>query len=234
MRRQAPGDGCAGRRARIHGTWGRVAICCAFCGVFTASARAASDPRVEVASVEPARNDTMIVCTLVTSGLPDPPSRETLESGLPSSVTLALTVLDVTGNAVCDAQEEVRIEPDLWEETLLLRTPLFERRASSIEEIAGWLARLGPIPVAPLAGLGGEEPFRIRVRLAVHPLAPAEIRRVRALFGGGDPEDDADRREVSIGFGSVLRYFLGKRPGEEWVADRTSLPFFRGSLPREP
>jgi len=72
------------------------------------------------------------------------------------------------------------------------------------------------------------------VRLAVYPIAPAEIERVHALFGGGPSESEADRREVSVGLSSLVRYFLGDQPDEDWVADATSGPFTRQSLAEAP
>jgi hypothetical protein len=189
--------------------------------------------RVHIDGVETARNDSLLLCSLRTQGLPDPSSRATLESGLPSSIVLAFRVLDQSGDEVAQARTEVRIEPDLWEGIFTLRTPLAQRRAETLEQVEAALARLGPLPVYPLAALPPQSPLRLQVQMAIHPLAPREVERVRALFGE-DAVEEGGRREVSVGVGTLLRYFLGKSPGENWVAAVTSDTFRCAGLPAEP
>jgi hypothetical protein len=184
--------------------------------------------------VEPARSDTALVCAVRTSGLPDASSRETLRSGLPSSLVLAFSLLDPSGRERGGTQVEIRVEPDLWEDVLVVRMPSLDRRVTSLEGVASLMARLGPFPVVPVHRLGSAHGHRVRVRLAVHPLAPAEVRRVRALFGGESDPDDPDRREVSAGLGTLLRFFLGRGRGGDWAAEATSSPFTLESLPRAP
>lgn len=198
------------------------------------AARAASREEVRIVAVEPARSDTALLCSVRTSGLPDASSRETLGSGLPAAVVLAFSLLDPSGHERGGSRVEVRIEPDLWEDVVVVRTPLSERRAASIEGVASLMGRLGPFPVLPMRLLDPGQSLRIRVRLAVHPLAPAEIQRVHALFGGEASGGDPDRREVSAGLGTLLRYFLGRERDAGWAADVTSPPFTWGSLARAP
>lgn len=175
---------------------------------------------VRIEGLEPGIIDTSLVCTLLTSGLPDLASRETLASGLPSALVIAFSLLDAAGNERAVSRVEVRIEPDLWEQTLVVRSPLAERRATSLEEVAQLMARLGPLPVLPLARLPVPPLLQIRARLAVQPLAPAELDRVGALFEGGRTSAaEPNRHESSVRLGSLVRYFLGKQPGEDWVAE---------------
>ncbi len=187
---------------------------------------------ISIVSIEPVREDSLLVCTLNTDGLPDAPSVETLESGLPSALVVALALIDRSGHELGGSRAEIRIEPDLWEEEWVLRTPRLDLRLSSIEEVAEHLARLGPLPVLPIDLLSDRATVRIRARLAVHPLAPAEILKVRALFGGQG--SDPDRREVSVGLGSLIRVFLGGQPEEDWVAEAFSPPFTPETLGGQP
>jgi len=200
------------------------AVCvCALAGASGARAD------VSIREVTPSRTDTLLVCTLRTAGLPDARSRETLASGLPSAIVVALTLFDASGHERGTSRAEIRIEPDLWENLFVLRMPTADLRLSSLEEVAAHLAEMSPLPVAPLRLVDAVGALTLRARLAVHPLAPTEKRRVHALFGGGT--DEPDRREVSVGLGSLVRYFLGRSPDETWRASASSEPFHRATLP---
>lgn len=189
-------------------------------------ARAQSEGRdVQIVRVEPVRTDSTLECTVVTSGLPDARSRETLASGLPSSLTLSITLLDGAGRERGTTQAEVRIEPDPWERTFVVRSPFGLQRASSLDELAAQLRRLGPVTLARPGAFDHSRPARLRVRLAVHALAAAEADRARSLFVGDMSGNGADRREVSAGLGTLLRYFLGRTPASQWRAEATSAPF---------
>ncbi|MCA9729359.1 MAG: hypothetical protein KC729_16845, partial [Candidatus Eisenbacteria bacterium] len=108
-------------------------------------------------------------------------------------------------------------------------TPAGELRVRSISDLGRVLTDLGPIPVAEMGTLDPSTPGRIEARLAVHPLAPSMSREVRSLIA--DP-DDADRREFSVGIGSLLRYLLRKDDDESWSARAVSPPFLLAELPR--
>jgi len=193
--------------------------------------------RADIAIVDlvPGELDSLIVCTVSTRGLPDARSAETLESGLPAALIMAFSLLDADGREIGHSRVEVRIEPDLWEQVFLIRTPLMDQRVESLDAVSEILGRLGPLPVLPIGGLEEQSIMRLRLRLAVHPLATAEVERVQSLFGGEPDEDeeDTDRREVSVGLGSLVRYFLRRSPDEDWVADVTSGRFTRASLAEE-
>jgi hypothetical protein len=191
----------------------------------TDAARADSKEDVRIDEVLLGWNDSLLVCTVGTEGLPTPPARETLESGLPSSLVFALTLLRVDGGEISTTIAEVLIEPDLWEGILRVHAPLFDTRAGTIDEVAATLRNVGPLPVLRLSDLGGERLVRLRVRLAIHALAPGEIERMHALFTGSAPMEDPDRREISVGVGVLIRRFLGRDSRETWSAESISPPF---------
>jgi hypothetical protein len=199
-------------------------------GLATLDAPAGADD-IGIDTIEPALADSTLVCTVRLHGLPDAASRETLESGLPSALVVAFSILDERGREEQISRIDVRIEPDLWEEVLVMRTPLSEWRVSSIEEVAAQLEELGPLPVISMAHplvaecVAGEARLRLRARLAVHPLAPTEFERVSEVFGGQGESSDPNRREVSVGLGSLFRYFMRGQPDEDWVAQGESTPF---------
>lgn len=189
---------------------------------------------VSIVSVHASRGDSTLDCTVITSGVPDLPSRETLASGLPSSIVLSIVWLDATGRERSGSRSEIRVEPDPWEGTFVVRTPLERRRFTNIDEVGAWMRRLGPFRVAPLRGIDPIRPIRLRVRLTVHPLAPAEVERAHALFAGDMGAGGSDRREVSAGLGSLLRFFLGRAPRGGWQAQADSAPFAIRSLHGSP
>lgn len=213
-----------GRFGRSAVTFLRHALACAaLLAACAPAARAQMD--VRITAVEPARTDSTLECVVRTSGLPDARSRETLASGLPSSLTLAVTVLDGAGRERGTTLAEVRIEPDPWERSFVVRTPVGRQRAASMEELAVLLRTIGPLPLPRTTGFDARRPGRVRVRLAVHALAPAEADRAHALFVGDVSGNGGERREVSAGLGTLLRYFLGRSPAEAWRAEGRSEPF---------
>ena len=116
-------------RAALLGRWsGAVALCAA--AVFDA-APAAARTEATVVSVTASLRDSALVCEVETRGLPDPASRETLSSGLPSAVVLACSVLDASGKSVGGSRAEIRIEPDLWENAFVLHAPAFTAPSAS-------------------------------------------------------------------------------------------------------
>lgn len=210
-----------------------TAVLLAVAGVFAPPAFAQAEP-VRITGIEPSRSDTTLDCAVLTGGLPDGRARETLASGLPSSLTLSFVLLDATGRRRADRQAEIRIEPDPWERTFVVRTPSSTHRVGGFEDLAAQLRRLGPMAVAPARLLDPHRPMRLRVRLDVHPLAPAEADRAHSLFVGGTSGNGADRREVSTGFGSLLRFFLRRPPASQTTTEVTSAPFEPRQLPRTP
>jgi hypothetical protein len=202
-------------------------------GVVAWCAGAAHAEEVAITAVHVARTDTLVVCHLDTRGLPDPPSRDTLASGLPSALVLALTLEDDRGDRVGTRRVEVRLEPDLWEGTLVVKTPLADHRLASVDELPAFLATLGPLPVAPVSALSPSRRWRLRVQLAVHPLAPTEVARVRQIFTE-ERAPVSSRQEVSVGLRSLVNVFFGDPPDEEWVDDARSPLFETATLVRWP
>jgi hypothetical protein len=203
-------------------------------GLLIAAAAGAEAGGVRITGLEPARTDSTITCTVLTLGLPDGPSHETLASGLPSSLTLTLALLDVRGRERAGATAEVRIEPDPWERTLVVRWPGGDYRVDGLGALGERLRRIGPVTIVSTRGLDPRETFRVRARLAVHALAPAESQRAHAMVMGDLSANGADRREVSAGLGSLLHYFLGRAPAGGWNAQATSAPFDVRTIGRAP
>ena len=93
------------------------------------------------------------------------------------------------------------------------------------------LAHINPIPILPLRKLQVGAAYRVRVRMAVEPLAPSEIRRTRGLLTGDAELRDPDRRDALVGLDALLRFFLGTGVDETWVSESVSIAFRREDLP---
>ena len=107
-------------------------------------------------------------------------------------------------------------------------------RAQSFDELAILLAHLGPLPVLPLSEIDPRQVVRLQTRLAIHPLAPAEIERVHALFGTDRTGGRENRQELSVGIGTLVRHLLGSEPDEDWISERTSRAFRADTLGEAP
>lgn len=194
-----------------------------------------TDPRI--LSIEPARMESLLVCFIQTEGMPGVPSLETLESGLPSALLVSIRYLDSAGRESTARETEIRLEPDLWEETYGIVTPWRRRHFPSLSQLATALGRIGPFPVARWQDVEPRSLLRIRAQLTILPVAPAERQRVRRSLW--DPEDEAlesrgqtDRRERSIGLHRVLEFFLRRDDVREGTTEATSAPFAPARLPR--
>lgn len=219
-------------RARVGRTPpGRVVWIVLAAGVLAATVAHA---QVRITGLEATRDDSLLSCTIATSGLPDAASLETLASGLPSSLTMSIALLDASGHERGGSTCEIRIEPDPWERGFRVSGPAFARRAGDLEALRAVLQRIGPLPIARLARLDPRTPPRLRVRLAIHALAPAEVERAHALFSGDMAGNGADRREVSTGVGTLLRFFLGPASSARWSVEAVSAPLDPRTLPRTP
>lgn len=217
-------------RGAGHGrSLGRAALVAALMTAagFAPAPAGAEAPRV--LAVTAATLDSSLVCEVTTRGLPDLASRETLLSGLPSALVFGITVRELSGRRIGGRRAVVRVEPDLWENRFVFRTPLFTRQVSAMRDVERLLAGLGPLPVIPLDHLDPDAAYRVHVRLAVYPLAPSETRRSRGLLTG-QGLDDPDRREVSVGLGALLKFFLGRTQRDRWISETESPPFRRQEL----
>ena len=211
------------------GAWMRGVLALAAL-VVASGARGDTREPFRIVKVEAARNDSVLVCSVRSHGLPPPESRSTLESGLPSSLVIDLAVVATSGDEILGRRTEIRLEPDLWEGLFHVRTPFIDHRCESMDALTDRLRLLGPFPLATLVSLRTieAEDIRIRARVAVHALAPDEKRGLVSLFRD---EDGVGRRESSAGIGRLFRFFLGRDENEPWVSEAHSAPFSLDRLP---
>ena len=191
------------------------------------AATAAAEEGPQIRSVVPSFADSLLVCRVLTSGIPDAPSAESIESGAPAAVLLTLRLMDGEERVVSERHVECRIVLDLWEGAVRVRTGGEESRLADMDAVRGHFADLAGLPVALRRTLVDGRRYRVHVRADSRPVAPQEEARIREWVAGGGP-GDAEGREVFIGLGSLIRFFFGSaRRGEAegvspWFVSRES------------
>ena len=197
----------------------------AFLGVLLLAAQPAAGEKPAIRGVQPSIADTLLVCRVLTSGIPDEPSIESIESGAPAAVLLTLQLLNGEEGVISEQRIECRIVLDLWEDLLRVRAGSSESRHADIQAVRAYLSALESLPVAPRRMLEDGRRYRVRVRADSRPVAPQEEARIREwVAGGAGPGEPGQGREVSFSLGSLIRFFFGgtrrgSAEGEsEWFA----------------
>jgi len=181
----------------------------------------AADPSVRVTSVTARQAGDLVVCRLRTAGLPGQKLLQTMRSGLVSAVDVEVTVVDDRERIVAANHISLQLGFDLWEEIFSVRQDDTERRFDSLADLEVYLQELDDLPVAPLVRLVPETRYRLRIGLAVHPIAPAEQDRVEDVIAGEQRprREGQDQQETQVSMGRLIRFFFkGGDKGDEHQA----------------
>ncbi len=201
---------------------------------------AGSPPRI--VAVEPVRAGELLECRIRTENLPGAKLTSSMKSGLPSAIEMALEVLDPKDKVLDARHITFRLAFDLWEETFRVEGGGTERDFTSQEELEAFLADLPRLPVASLERLrdaaARRESLRVRVGLVLHSIAPRESEKLGDWVAGPprttEPVGSEDGREVSVGLGTMIRWFFeGGRAKAEIAALGISAPFSIADLREE-
>ncbi len=170
------------------------------------AARGEDVPRI--VSVEPGRSGELVVCRLVSVGLPGERISLSMRSGLVSSIELYLDLMDEGKKVVAGNRVSYRLAFDLWEEVYSLEEGGREHRFPDVEGLVQFLADLPRLPVASLSTLTADGRFRVRAGLLMHPIAPSERARVEKVIGGDNRGGGlGDGQEMTISLGQLIRFF---------------------------
>lgn len=190
----------------------------------------------EIVAVLPARGGESLYCAIQTEGVPSAEAIRSMEGGLPSSVDLSLRLLDDRSRLLFKNQISFRIAFDLWDEVFRVDSPVSSRRFDTIVAVERFMAGIDSVPIAPWEALDSEGIYRIEVEMIHYAIAPAQATRIGEWISGdrsgvtGDPGN----REVSLGLGSLIRFFYKEGREEKGDAFRfLSDPFIPGELTDE-
>jgi hypothetical protein len=172
-------------------------------------AGARADDAARVTAVAPQRTGDLLVAHLDTRGLPGDKLLQSMRSGLVSAVELDLVLLDEDEHVVAGNRVSLQLAFDLWEEIFSVRADGSERRFRTLDNLEAYLADLRGVPVAPVSALEDAGRYRLRIALAVHPIAPAERDRVEGVIAGESRprREGQDEQEAQVSLGKLIRFF---------------------------
>ena len=200
--------------------------------VALADAARAADPALD--SVTPVRLGQTLAADVRTSSLPGARLESSIASGLPSAIEMHVEALDRRNHRVAEGDFFWRITWDLWDEVLRIEGPDRVERFDRLDELEGFLAVLGSLPVASWASLDASAEHRLRARCRLHPVAPVETERLSRWVAGQEAprRGETDGREVSVGLSEVIRFFYkGAARNADELDPRFSEWFVPAELP---
>lgn len=184
---------------------GRPRLFAVLLGLALAAQIAAAEPRI--VSLAPARLDGWLACRLRTAELPGPKVLSSMESGLVSAVVVEVDVIDARNRRVGGRRITFELAFDLWDEVYTLGDDDGLHRLAHIDSLHARLDAPPPLRVAPLADLrDAVPPLVLRAALTLHPVAGPDRERIEDVIAGAGP-GAVDRREATLSFGRLIRYF---------------------------
>lgn len=194
-----------------------------------APVRADTPPRA--ASVQLARADGQLVADIALDALFSPPVENTLKSGLPVVIDLAVELRPASGASTGRVLRST-LSYDVWEDRYRL-----EREANAWElpdlaalEVAS--ARFTAEPLAALAALP-PGPLSLHLRVAVDPLGGVQRERmVRWLSRTVSDPTDPGARELRLDLGALIGSVFSKKGDDAgWGPELVQGPFRVAELP---
>jgi hypothetical protein len=181
-------------------TLGRLAVLtAAFLGVAVSHAGEVFDAQVR-------RESDWLVVDLQLANLLDERTRSTVESGLPGSCLLEISLLDDRSDFEVTRRLERSLEVDLWEDVVRMIEAGREILFSSIAEADSAWSDWSSLRLARLPSLTGGRSYHLEVTVHVQPLGAEERERVSRWVS---ESGRGDRTDVSIDMGGLVRRFFG-------------------------
>lgn len=181
-------------------------------GLLLAADVAAAEPRI--VSLTPVRADGWLACRVRTADLPGPRVLSSMESGLVSAVVLELDVVDARNRRIAGRRITLELSFDLWDEVYTLDDGEGRHRLAHLDSLRRRLDAPPSLRVAPLADLRDAlQPLALRAALELHPVAGPDRERIEDVIAGAGP-GAVDRREATLSFGRLIRYFSREDAGD--------------------
>jgi hypothetical protein len=185
-----------------------------------------------VQSIHTAHQGDRVVCDIVLERIFTEPIENTLKSGLPVVVDLALQ-LEPEGGTPLGQLLRSEAEYDVWEDFFILHRGTSDREYADFSSLRAATLLYDDHPLAAFDLLADFSRFWLSCRVAVSPLSGEERERMARWLAEAvaDPQDPASR-EVRLDLGGLINMFF--KGGEEergWGPERRFGPFELASLP---
>lgn len=163
----------------------------------------------EITSVTPERQGAWLTLSIQARDLLDARTRSTVESGLPGTCVYRVDLIDEDEIIAGQRLLSYALRFDVWEELYRLEGPDGERAYSSLAEADSSWAHLNGVRVARLADLQANMRYRIRVHVAVRPIAPEDRLRVAEFV---NQSSAGKNEEMHIDIGALFARLVGDAP----------------------
>jgi len=205
------------------------ALATAFAALVAAKALAVEQTaRVERVELSLAAGE--LLADLELSALLSAPVENTLKSGLPVVVDLAIGLRPGEGRASGRLLRST-LSYDVWEDRYQLERGGVQRAYPDLAALRAAAARYEALPLAALSDLGAGS-LTLSLRVAVDPLGGAERERMEKWLARtlSDPADPS-ARELRLDLGALLGSVFGGKGAQGWGPERVVGPVKIGALP---
>ena len=203
----------------------------AFAALVAANAFAI-EQTARIERVELARAEGELVADVDVAALFSASVENTLKSGLPVVVDLALELRPAAGRSLARLVRST-LSYDVWEDRYRLERGGSHWDYPDLAALRAAGARYEAVPLAALAALGAPASLTLSLRVAVDPLGGAERERMERWLARtvSDPADPS-ARELRLDLGALLGSVFGGKGDQGWGPERVVGPFALAALAR--
>ncbi len=194
----------------------------------SATSLAADDEPPRLLEIIPARTDEMVVCRLISHGLPGQRLLQSMQSGLVSAIDLHISLRDEHSRVLHEHGLSLRLAFDVWEEVFSVSGQQRQRSFSDGNLLQLFLNDMPDVPLLPLSLVPAGRRCRIHIGLKLHAIAPSERGRVEQLIAGDSEtaQIGQDQQEVSISLGRLIRFFYKGSAQRSQLTSEVLSPWF--------
>lgn len=171
------------------------------------------------------RGENGLLCDLALSDLFTSPIENTLRSGLPVVVDIAMVIVPERGTELGRLLRS-ELSYDVWEDVYTLRRAEGETTFTDFVALRQASRRYGRLALTELDEAKGSERLHFRLRVSVNPLGGSERRRMARWLAEtvSDPDVPANR-ELLLDLGGLIGSFFGDGDEAGWGEERSFGPY---------
>lgn len=211
--------------------WIGILLSCFVTAMLPDPARAGNDMGLEVGPVESVGG---AICVSYEVEEPFTPRlTETLESGMPATVTFEVGLWKRRAlwfdKLVLAIRSEHKIVYDDWARAFRIRSglnPPRSRKVPNLDSLATFLFHARRLPIAEGAALDSTSTYYVSVRVTIRPVAAEDLGEIESWLSGEDAKTEGGR--------GLPRYLLGLAVSLSGLGDRTALAKSERFVPARP